>query len=90
MSARFEIVRTDAEQPWHARFRAENGRVVWSTENYARRKTAINAVCVIAREFSWGGVATWRTDGPWQEVLIEHGGFRAGVPVLMVDERTQP
>ena len=23
--SRFEIVRTDAEQPWHARFRADNG-----------------------------------------------------------------
>ena len=44
MSARFEVVRTDAEQPWHARFRASNGKVVWVTENYARRNGALNAI----------------------------------------------
>lgn len=45
MSApRFEIVRTDAAQPWHARFRAANGRVVWTTENYARWSAASRAV----------------------------------------------
>lgn len=44
MSARFELVRTDAEQPWHVRFVAPNGRIVWTTEQYGRRKSAINAV----------------------------------------------
>lgn len=43
-AARFEIVRTDAEQPWHARFRAANGRIVWTTEKYARRNAAVLAV----------------------------------------------
>jgi uncharacterized protein YegP (UPF0339 family) len=43
-SARFEIVRTDAAQSWHARFRAANGRIVWTTENYARRRGADDAI----------------------------------------------
>lgn len=41
---RFEIVRTDASQPWHARFRAANGRIVWTTENYSRRRDAVAAI----------------------------------------------
>ena len=41
---RFEIVRTDADQPWHARFRAANGRIVWVTENYRRRDSAAAAI----------------------------------------------
>ena len=41
---RFEIVRTDAAQPWHARYRAANGRIVWTTETYARRSGAVNAL----------------------------------------------
>ena len=41
---RFEIVRTDAAQPWHARYRAANGRIVWTTETYARRDGAVNAL----------------------------------------------
>jgi uncharacterized protein YegP (UPF0339 family) len=44
MVARFEIVRTDAPQPWHARFIAANGRKVWTTENYASKTTALNAI----------------------------------------------
>lgn len=46
-AARFEIVRTDAPQPWHARFRAANGRIVWTTENYSRRGRAVAAVELI-------------------------------------------
>jgi uncharacterized protein YegP (UPF0339 family) len=42
---RFEIVRTDAG--WHARFRAANGRIVWTTEVYARRGKAVNAIQLI-------------------------------------------
>jgi uncharacterized protein YegP (UPF0339 family) len=44
MSARFEIVRTHAAQPWHARFRAANGRIVWTTETYTRCRGAERAV----------------------------------------------
>lgn len=48
MTARFEIVRTDAAQ-WHARFRAANGRVVWTTETYAWRDAALLAVLQVAK-----------------------------------------
>lgn len=39
---RFEVVRTAAG--WHARFRAVNGQVVWTTEVYKRRGKAHHAV----------------------------------------------
>ncbi len=42
MSARFEIVRSDAG--WHARLRAGNGRIVWVTESLTRRRAAVAAV----------------------------------------------
>lgn len=46
MSApRFEVARTDAG--FHARFRAGNGRIVWTSEVYARHRTAIRAVDLI-------------------------------------------
>lgn len=43
MSARFEVVRSDAEQPWHARLRV-NGEITWWTEQYARKVGAERAV----------------------------------------------
>jgi uncharacterized protein YegP (UPF0339 family) len=46
-----EIVRTDAEQPWHVRLVAGNGQVVWHTENYADRDSAASAVAVAAEAF---------------------------------------
>ena len=45
---RFEIVRTDAE--WHARFRAANGRIVWTTETYTRRGKVVAAVELICND----------------------------------------
>jgi uncharacterized protein YegP (UPF0339 family) len=42
---RYEIVRTDAG--WHARFRASNGRIVWTTEVYTRRRDARNAIALL-------------------------------------------
>lgn len=51
-AARFEIVRTDAEQPWHARFRASNGKVQFVSENYTRRSRALAAIANLARTFS--------------------------------------
>lgn len=38
----YEIVRTDAG--WHVRFRAANRQIVWTTEVYKRRASAINAI----------------------------------------------
>lgn len=45
MTARFEICRGDAG--WWARFRAANGRVVWVTEVYERRRNAVRAIAII-------------------------------------------
>jgi uncharacterized protein YegP (UPF0339 family) len=42
---RFEIVRTDAG--WHARFRASNGRIVWTTETYQGNRRAVHAIELI-------------------------------------------
>jgi uncharacterized protein YegP (UPF0339 family) len=46
---RFEICRGD--DGWWARFRAANGRVVWVTETYERRRAALASIKVIARAF---------------------------------------
>jgi uncharacterized protein YegP (UPF0339 family) len=46
MSARFEVVRGDSG--WWARFRAGNGRVIWVTETYTRRRAAVAALHQIA------------------------------------------
>lgn len=51
---RFEIVHSDAG--WHARFRAANGRIVWTTENYVRRRGAFDAVEAISSGFITRGV----------------------------------
>ena len=48
----FEIVRTDAEQPWHVRFRGRNGHTVMVSENYVRREAALRAIASMARFFS--------------------------------------
>lgn len=74
MSARFEIVRTDAG--WHSRFRAANGRIVWTTEVYTRRNAAVLAVHQIAKPI----IST-----PWEHgVMVERHGT---VEVRDVDER---
>lgn len=43
--SRFEIVRTNAGH--HARFIADNGKTVWTTEVYKRRTGAVNAIASI-------------------------------------------
>lgn len=48
--ARFEIVTTATDQH-HARFRASNGRIVWTTETYRRKRAAKNAIEVITGAF---------------------------------------
>ena len=48
----YEIVRTDAG--WHTRFRAANGRIVWTTEVYTRRRAALAAIRSInAIHYAW-------------------------------------
>ena len=74
---RFEVVRTGAG--WHARFRAANGQVVWTTEVYTRRKAAERAVLLICDRD--GFYLSPHQDWPevaWSVLLIE---------VREVDER---
>jgi uncharacterized protein YegP (UPF0339 family) len=73
-AARFEIVRTLATQPYHVRFRAANGKVVWSTENYRRRPDAVRAIETLLDQ----GVV----DG-----TIHRGPLRLTTEVRDVDER---
>lgn len=47
---RFEIVRGDAG--WHARFIAANGRIIFWTENYTRRRGAVNAIALLDTELA--------------------------------------
>jgi uncharacterized protein YegP (UPF0339 family) len=60
--ARFEICR--GIDGWWARFRAANGRIVWTTETYARRGKAELAVMLIVgeiiRETPWGREISWQ------------------------------
>lgn len=91
--ARIDIVRTDAEQPFHARFVASNGQtVVWS-ENYADRRDALSAIAGVAEGF---GITMSRppeenTDPEVAELGL-YGETPEGVihvyPIRDVDERT--
>lgn len=79
--SRFEIVRTDAAQPWHARFRAWNGKVQWTTENYTRRRAALAAIESIA-----GAKATHSPFADFPEIAWPgNGGYPA--EIRDVDER---
>lgn len=79
---RFEIVRSDADQPWHARFRAANGAIVWSTEQYDRCRAAENAVRLMM---------TTLTDGHWWKrdnvFHVGMGRLHAEIEARYVDER---
>lgn len=44
---RYELVQTDADQPWHARFIASNGEPIWSTETYATHQDALHTIELI-------------------------------------------
>jgi uncharacterized protein YegP (UPF0339 family) len=82
--ARFEIVRTDAEQPWHGRFVAGNGRIVWTTETYTRRGRVMDAIALLT-----AGPHSHREYGDidWLYVLMNEGCHE----IRDVDERgTRP
>lgn len=74
---RFEVCRGD--DGWWARFRATNGRVVWVTETYQRRRAAVRAIEAMVDPFlgywldSYSGQVEYRKDS-WNKidaVLIE-------------------
>jgi uncharacterized protein YegP (UPF0339 family) len=75
---RFEICRGD--DGWWARFRAANGRIVWVTETYERRRAAVAAVELICE----APVLT-SPFADWPEV--EFGPRNTVLEVREVDER---
>lgn len=78
---RFEIVRTPAGH--HARFRATNGQIVWTTEVYARRRAAVRAVELIT------GATVLDGRGAWAGLLtVAHRNHV--IEVRDVDERVRP
>lgn len=80
MSARFEIVRTAAGR--HARYRAGNGQIVWTTEVYARRRAALHAIELIACSKVYLSPFQDHPEIQWHDgELIE---------IRDVDERTKP
>lgn len=92
-SARFEIVRTDAPQPWHARFRSANGRVVWTTENYTRRTAALAAIESMALEFGYRVETTQELSGSQRRLDLAHAIHPSagwGIKVRDIDERYTP
>jgi uncharacterized protein YegP (UPF0339 family) len=83
---RFEIVRSDAAQPWHFRFIA-SGRVVASSETYARKIGAQRAIEAMGRAFSAWGMA--RLDPEWLSVAQDRDATTwVAIPVRYIDERT--
>lgn len=83
----FEVVQTDAEQPWHLRLVGSNGEPVMVSENYTDPRTAENAIAVAAEAF---GVTIPR-DPEWVGVTelvgYRSNGARVYVQVRHVDER---
>lgn len=85
MSARFEVVRSDAGH--FARFIAANGKEVWRTsEVYKRRQGAENAICVITGRF-----LTPRPDGnAWVSRPHRNDIGSDWIEVRYLDQRLQP
>lgn len=52
---KIEIVTTQADQPYHARIKGDNGEIVWTTENYSRKFDAVHAVTELAAAFGHAG-----------------------------------
>lgn len=84
MTARWEIVRTAAAQPWHVREVAGNAEKTWVIENYTRKQSAERALCRLAERFGWQGVTlVW--DGDDGQLVSDMGILIASV--CLVDER---
>ena len=93
--ARFEVVRTDAAQPWHARFRAANGRILWSTETYARRGRALNAIDCMTGAFGGAWVDRWYTPAVEVDAVVYlYDSWakidKVRIEIRDVDERVSP
>lgn len=79
-ASRFEIVRTGAG--YHARFIATNGRIVWTTEVYTRRRRAVEAIELLLDQ-------TVTESAFADHPEIQRGPFRLTTEVRDVDERKQ-
>lgn len=94
-----EIVRTEADQPWHVRIRADNGEPTWSTENYTTLQSALDAIELLGRTFSpiglaseSAGLAGRLVQGQAARYLTvwydsDELGAKVTIPVRYVDER---
>lgn len=86
-----ELVRTDAEQPWHVRLVADNHEPVSWTENLAEKSSAVENLEWFGRLFSPCDKATYdpktRLLHVWLNATDEKGGLF--LPVREVDERTE-
>lgn len=93
MAARFEIVRAngrghDQSQPWHARYVAANGQIVWVTETYTRRRGAENAILSIAHALGHlDPRLTWNVPEREQILIDAVDDERPWLSVITVDER---
>jgi uncharacterized protein YegP (UPF0339 family) len=94
MSARFEIVRGSVAQPWHARL-VSNGRILMSSETYARKVGAERAVLSIARALvpvRGGGCVDhlkWNVAGVEKVIVDQWDRVVDGAPLVKyLDERT--
>lgn len=89
MTAHFEVVRTDAAQPWHARM-VINGRITWRVENLTRQIGAERAIESLLREVAggtWG--LMWNVEGV-EKTAIDDVGNVHDLNVKYVDERPEP
>lgn len=83
-SARFEIVRTDAPQPWHARL-LFNGRITWRTENYVRMVGAERAILSLLRATEAAPAAgglIWNVEGMEKVVTNRRGNPLNSLPLV--------
>lgn len=93
MSARFEVVRTNGDQPWHARL-VVNGRITWHTEQFARMVGAERAILSLLRAVqaaTAAGGMTWNVEGREKVVTNWRGNPLGGLPLIeYLDERPEP
>lgn len=89
MSAHFEIVRTDADQPWHARL-IVNAEITWRTENLTRKVGAERAILSLARIFGWVDPDLGKWSVTESSLLDSRPDGPNAVTVEYVDERPKP
>jgi uncharacterized protein YegP (UPF0339 family) len=82
---RFEIVHTEAG--WHARVRAANAEITWSTEVYTTYSAAVDAVVNLAELFSYDGRVWLDAHGITVAGDGSELGSKISVPVVAIDER---